>query len=96
MTELLLSVEDSFMLSGSGGLTLAPDVPFSHDNQIQACSVIVERPDGARLPAKAELRLHHFSPGGFKLLVYLPGLDKADVPIGSKVWRLPAEHPPGH
>ncbi len=28
MTELLLSIEDSFILTGSGGLTVAPDVPL--------------------------------------------------------------------
>jgi hypothetical protein len=85
--ELLLNVEDRFMLTGRG-LALAPDLPLPHDKHKPACAVVVERPDGTRLHAEAQLRLDHFRPGGYKLIVYLAGLDKADVPVGSKVWKV--------
>jgi hypothetical protein len=85
--ELLLSVEGRFMLTGRG-LVLAPDLPLPHDKHNPACAVIVERPDGTRLSAEAELRLVHFRPGGYKLMVYLPGFDEADVPVGSKIWKV--------
>jgi len=85
--ELLLSVEHCFMLTGRG-LVVTPDLPLPHDKHTPVCAVIVERPDGTRLPTDAHLRLEQFRPGGFKLMVYLPGLDKADVPAGSKVWKV--------
>lgn len=85
--ELLLSVEDHFMLTGRG-LVLAPDVPLAHGNDNPVCAVIVERPDGTRLPAMAELRLDHFRPAGYKLIVCLPRLNKTDVPVGSKIWKV--------
>lgn len=85
--ELLPSVEDRFMLTGRG-LVLAPDLPLPHGKHNPAIAVIVERPDGTSLPTEAELRLDHFRPGGYKLIVYLPALEKADVPVGSKVWKV--------
>lgn len=85
--ELLLSVEHCFMITGRD-LVVTPDLPLLHGKHSPDCAVIIERPDGTRLPAKAELRYEHFRPGGFKLMVYLPGLDKSDVPEGSKVWRV--------
>jgi len=85
--ELLLSVEHCFMITGRD-LVVTPDLALPHDKHSCECAVIVERPDGTRLPAKAELRYEHFRPGGFKLMVYLPGPDESDVPVGSKVWRV--------
>lgn len=85
--ELLLSVEHCFMITGRG-LVVTPDLPLPQDKHSPDCAVIVEHPDGTRLPAKAELRYEHFRPGGFKLMVYLSGLDKSDVPEGSKIWKV--------
>lgn len=85
--ELLLSVEDRFLLAGRG-LILAPDLPLPYGESKPVFTVIVERPGGTRLQAQAELRLDHFRPGGYKLIVHLPGLDKTDVPVGSKVWKV--------
>ena len=85
--ELLLSVEDCFMIAGQG-LVLAPDLPLPQSKQSLVCAVIVERPDGTRLPAEAELRLDHFRTSGYKSIVHLLGLDRADVPVGSKVWKV--------
>ncbi len=85
--ELLLSVEDRFLLGGRG-LVLAPDLPLQYSESSPVFTVIVECPSGTRLQAQAELRLDHFRPGGYKLIVHLPGLDKTDVPIGSKVWKV--------
>lgn len=86
LMELLLCVEDRFALDGRG-LVLAPDVPLPPSGHPPALAVIVERPDGTRLLAEAELRLEHFRPGGYKLIVCLPALKKADVPVGSRVWK---------
>jgi hypothetical protein len=61
--ELLLSVEDRFMLTVRG-LVLAPDLPLPHGKHNSACAVIVERPVGTRLPAEATLRLDNFRPCG--------------------------------
>lgn len=57
--ELLLSVVDTFMLTGRG-LAFWPDFPLLHGKHNAACAVIVERPNGSRLPAEAQLRLDHF------------------------------------
>ncbi len=81
-----MCVEDRFAVDGRG-LVLAPDVPLPPGGHIPALTVIVERPDGTRLLAEAELRLDHFRPGGYKLVVCLPALKKADVPVGSRVWK---------
>lgn len=51
-------------------------------------ALILEGPDGTRLFTEAELRLHHFRPSGYKLIVYLPALEKAGVPVGSSGWRV--------
>lgn len=51
-------------------------------------SVSVEHPDGTRLHVEAELRLHHVRRGGDTLIIYLPGIDTAYVPMGSKVWKV--------
>jgi len=85
--ELLLRVEDRFLLAGRG-LVLAPDLPLPYGECNSVFTVIVERPGGTRLQAQAELRLDHFRPGGYKLIVHLLGLDKTDVPVGSKVWKV--------
>ncbi|OWQ77101.1 hypothetical protein CEE57_01690 [Stenotrophomonas maltophilia] len=86
LMELLLCVEDRFALDGRG-LVLAPDAPLPSSGYPPALTVIVERPDGTRLLAEAELRLDHFRPGGYKLIVCLPALKKAHVPVGSRVWK---------
>lgn len=86
LMELLLRVEDRFMLTGRG-LVLAPDLTLPLGKHNSVLAVIVERPDGTRLLAEAELCLDHFRPGGYKLLAYLPTLTKADVPVGSRVWK---------
>ncbi|WP_447906588.1 hypothetical protein [Stenotrophomonas sepilia] len=86
LMELLLCVEDSFALDGRG-LVLVPDVRLPPSGHPPALAVIVERPNGTRLLADAELRLDHFRPGGYKRIICLPALNKADVPVGSKVWK---------
>lgn len=85
--ELLLSVGDRFLLAGRG-LVLAPDLPLPSGESNPVFTVIAERPGGNRLQAQAELRLDHFRPEGYKLIVHLLGLDKTDVPVGSKVWKV--------
>lgn len=75
------------MLAGRG-LVLAPALPLPYGGSNPVFTVIVERPGGTRLQAQAELRLDHFRPGGYKLIVHLLGLDKTDVPVGSKVWKV--------
>ena len=75
------------MLAGRG-LVLAPDLPLPYGDSNPVFTVIVKRPDGTRLQAQAELRLDQFRPGGYKLIVHLLGLDKTDVPVGSKVWKV--------
>ncbi|EPG2415704.1 TPA: hypothetical protein UOJ00_003255 [Stenotrophomonas maltophilia] len=73
---------------GNGHSTLTSDLPLSHGKKNPVYAVMVEGPDGTRLQAEAELRLDHFRPGGYKLIAYLPRLDKADVPVISKVWKV--------
>lgn len=68
LMDLLQSVERCFLLTGQG-LVVTPDSPLPHDKHTSVCAVIVERPDGTKLPAEAHLRFAHFRPGGFKLMV---------------------------
>jgi hypothetical protein len=75
------------------GLVLAPDIPFP-GGKFKPFTGIVEivAPNGARREAEASFSLTHFSPGGFKLLVALPGETRDSVPIGSKVYAGDAVH----
>lgn len=88
--ELLLSVVDTFMLTGRG-LALWPDLPLPHGKHNAACAVIVERPNGSRLPAEAQLRLDHFCNGSladrFRQIVVLDHESQACDVVPGEVAR---------
>lgn len=89
----LLIVQDLFQLSGIG-LTLVPDfpVPEGRWSNLQE-QVLIEVSNGDRFETTAQLSLTHFNFGGrhvdaerrWRVLVTLPLLDKAAVPVGSRI-----------
>jgi hypothetical protein len=83
--ELLLKVEGTFEIAGRG-LALAPDLQLPGQAKDSAHMVVIELPDGSSISSQARLAVEHFRPIGYKLIVYLPELTKAQVPIGSKVF----------
>ena len=85
--ELLLEVEDCFALQGVG-LALAPDLSRPHSEGGAEYSVLVERPDGSSITAVAKVRLVHFRLVGYKVQLFLTNIDKDEVPLGSKVWKV--------
>jgi hypothetical protein len=85
--DLLLEIEDRFPLAGQG-LALAPDLLRPHSENGASYSVIVERPDGSSIATEARVRLVHFRPVGYKLILFLADSREDEVPVGSKVWKL--------
>lgn len=85
--DLLLVVEDCFALQGLG-LALSPDLSRSHSEGGAEYSVLVKRPDGSSITAVAKVRLVHFRLVGYKLQMFLTNIDKNEVPLGSKVWKV--------
>jgi hypothetical protein len=87
---LLVVVEDTFELS-DGALHLAPAVPFEVADRAhlkQGDQLELRRPDGTVITAK----LHSFdflvpSHGKIGLGLSQP-LTKADVPVGTEVWKV--------
>lgn len=84
----LLVVEGVFAVAGRGVL-IVPDIALHGPAMIQL-QVELRRPDGtslvidalAHLPTVAPLQL----PSRTRHVLLLPGLTKADVPIGTEVW----------
>ncbi|BDU17569.1 hypothetical protein [Lysobacter auxotrophicus] len=85
--DLLLEIEDRFALAGQG-LALTPDLSRPHSEDGESYSVLVERPDGSSLTAKARVRLVHFRLVGYKLVLFLAESHEDEIPVGSKVWKL--------
>ena len=97
----LLTVAERFQLSGSG-LTLVPDFPVRDGWRNVAEQVVVVAPDGKEITAQAQLHMMHFNFGNaptdeqrtrtWRVVVSLLNVEKAVVPIGSRVLVSPATH----
>lgn len=81
----LLQVQDTFQVTGRG-LVVVPDIPVAPGFANFTDTVAVEPPASEPFQASADFFLSHFSPGGFKLLITLPGLSKGSLPIGSGIF----------
>lgn len=83
--KLLLTVEDTFLISGRG-LVVVPDIePAAHARNF-AGAVTLEPPACVSFETHAEFSWTHFRPSGMKCLLTLPGLSKESVPIGSRIY----------
>lgn len=97
----LLTVAERFQLSGIG-LTLVPDFPVRAGWKNVAEQVVVVAPDGKEIMAQARLHMMHFNFGNaptdeqrtrtWRVVVSLLNVEKAVVPIGSRVLVSPATH----
>ena len=97
----LLTVAERFQLSGIG-LTLVPDFPVRDGWKNVLEQVVVVAPDGKEITAQAQLHMMHFNFGSaptdeqrtrtWRVVVSLLDVEKAAVPIGSRVLVSPATH----
>ena len=88
----LLTVKDSFQLSGIG-LTFMPDfsVPRNWQNVVER--IVIETPDGRQFEAVAQFNMTHFNikdpeasvDRRWRVLVTLPNTPKDQVPLGSRL-----------
>lgn len=95
----LLTVAERFQLSGIG-LTLVPDFPVRDGWKNVVEQVVVLAPDGKEITAQAQLHMMHFNFGNaptdeqrnrtWRVVVSLLDVEKAVVPIGSRVLVSPA------
>jgi hypothetical protein len=87
----LLTVEDSFQITGQG-LLVVPHLPPPRNIGVKPFRrrVRVEQPDGTMLEQEAFFALIHLSltGGGSKwaTVVMFPTASKQDVPVGSRIW----------
>lgn len=79
--KLLLTVEDTFLISGRG-LVVVPDIESAAHARNFAGAVTIEPPAGVAFETHAEFSWAHFRPS----LLTLPGLSKESVPIGSRIY----------
>ncbi|TKT69071.1 hypothetical protein [Aquamicrobium sp. LC103] len=89
----LLTVEDSFQISGQG-LVVLPDFPSPPSNWRGGSEMAtVVKPDGSRLTAHLNLFTAHFNirdpqvplEKRWRIVPTFPDLQREDVPIGSQV-----------
>lgn len=95
----LLTVEDSFLIRGRA-LLVVPAPRLDEARGPATFSVELRRPEGVTSVAELTLSVQFLSPTPtvHRWAVSLPGLTKADVPIGTEIWCdeahvVAAEHP---
>jgi hypothetical protein len=93
----LLTVDDSFHIQGRW-LVVLPDFSVPNGWKDQVETVVVEKPGGQKSELVARFNLTHFNlsfpltdPRGsidrrWRVIVMLPKVTKADLPIGSKIF----------
>lgn len=93
MRRLLMTVDAAFNFR-PGGATLAPALPLDALPQPYPVTAALRRPDGSETSATVRFSVTHFNrpytegaiENTWMLTVWLPDLDKADVPAGSEIW----------
>jgi hypothetical protein len=90
---LLLEVKDVFEIAGLG-LLISPDVPYPPPKGFSNFTgpVTLIPPSGGTHEVQAQFSLMHLNPGGYKLLMSFPNVDKALIPVGSSVLAPEAVH----
>jgi hypothetical protein len=87
-----LTVEDTFDITDRG-LIVVPGPLETECEGPARFPVLLERPDGKRL--KAELTLEHLfqspPPKEVRWVCLLSGMSKADVPVGTAIYRTEGE-----
>src|SRR5262245_1729904 len=93
MSRILFTVEDRFLIRGRG-LILVPGLPARSGDQFRAGdSIVLNRPDGSRLPWTIGALEMIFEqpvrpPSERNVAILLLGLGKDDVPVGTEVWTV--------
>ena len=88
----LLTVEDSFEISGRG-VVLIPDFSVPSGWKDRVDSVILGMPDGQQIETNARFNLSHFNLSDreapldkrWRVVVLLPDWKKGKLPVGSKL-----------
>ena len=90
MDKLLLVVGDSFQISGRGAVVMpfvSPEVlgtsQCGHKQQVR-----LVRPDGTEEIIEATFYWEHFTPGGYRFILFLQQGRKEQVPPNTEVWLL--------
>jgi hypothetical protein len=87
---LLLKVEDLFQLS-ERGLVLTPELAVEVRDRFKNGDVVaveLVRSDGASTRGTVHLWYEHHRPGGYKMMCFLDGMSKEEIPVGTEVWAL--------
>ena len=93
MDRLVLTVEETFFITGLGGLIVEPG-PLRRDWSLpMRLAVELRKPDGENVQASLSLRHTHQSPPARepRMGCVLEGLNKEDVPIGTQIWVCDAD-----
>ena len=96
MNELLLKVEGVFSITGRG-VILAPNISLEQKLPYSPVIVIMKRPDGLSIKAKASFHIPHIHFAKLenmlenlkreqKYVCILKGIEKSEVPIGTEIW----------
>ncbi len=89
MARRLLTVEDTFLISGRGLVPVPGLIPEDDELFRVGDPILLKRPDGSSF---------QWNIGGLEILsgvqrrhdlvILLKGLDKEDVPVGSEIWSV--------
>lgn len=89
MTELFLTVEDAFDITGRGLIIVPGPLQTEYDGPRQF-PVTLRAP--GKIDRNAELTLEHMfqspPPKEYRWACLLRGVAKADVPIGTQIWTV--------
>lgn len=87
--KLLLTVEDTFILSGQGLIILPSPYSSEYSSSPSKLKVMLIKPDGTELQARMYFILVRVTPppiDQYPLGCVLEKLSKEDVPIGTEIW----------
>ncbi len=88
----LLTVEDSFQISGRG-VVVVPDFSVPDGWKNRTATVVVEKPDGQQYDATAQFSISHFNIADpkvsidmrWRVTVLLQDWNEEDLPAGSRI-----------
>jgi len=88
MRKHLLTVEDTFDIPAFGGLVIVPGPLQAEYKGPLKMDVSLERPDGTDRTAHLSMQhvFFHPFPKEYRWVCVLTGIDKAEVPPGTRVW----------
>jgi hypothetical protein len=96
MARRLFTIEDTFLITGSGLVPVPGIVPQGDERFRVGDPILLKRPDGSCLQWKiGGLEMISCTPPRPRddVVILLQGLSKEDVPVGSEVWSVDRAYP---